>query len=652
MVSPRRLLDSVPEQLRPYLAIFVAWLLCLLVSIGLLQFLGTLGAAVAVLLFLLLIVAAAWMGYGVGMAACGLSLLLLIRMIRSGPEFAPLLSELTVHPSWRFGMVGILALLISRIAAGKRNTEAVLRSAAATLEKRVEERTGELVRREQQLQEQAQLLDLATDAIVVKDKNGLIRFWSDGATELYGWTREEAAGKNADELLHTQFPEPLETMEATLLANGAWQGELTHQRRDGRILTVMSRWALRRDSHGKPSGSLEINTDITARRRMEEQLRQAQKMEAIGRLAGGIAHDFNNILTVVNGYAEMALQEAWTQNDVRDAMTEISAAGRRAADVTQGLLAFSRRQLLKPAVVNLNSVIQRIEKMLRRLLGEDIQLVTALGEDAWEVLIDQSQLEQIIINLAVNARDAMPNGGKLTIETSYVVLDEEYCRAHLGVNAGDYALLAVSDTGHGMDESTRRQIFEPFFTTKPVGKGTGLGLATVYGIVQQSGGAITVYSEPGRGATFKTYLPRTAAAAATGHVERTEVTPAAVRPGTTILLVEDDDGLRKLAHTILESRGFRVLTASSGAEALEIFRRSPLEIDLILSDLVMPQMSGQQLAIEVRRVYPPAKIVFMSGYSEHAVLDQLVRDPTVSFVGKPFTATGLVNVVHRTLAAG
>jgi PAS domain S-box-containing protein len=652
MLSPRRVLDSVPKRLRPYVITLVVWLLCLPVSVGLLRVLGTPGAAFAAVLFLLLIVASAWMGYGLGLMACGLASVVAIRMMRSGPEFAPLLSELTLHPSWRFGVIAIVSLLISRIAAGKRNTETVLRSAAATLEKRVEERTAELVWRERQLQEQAQLLDLATDAILVKDKNGLIRFWSDGATELYGWSKGEAAGKNADALLHTKFPESPETTEATLIAKGAWQGELTQQRRDGAPLIVMSRWALRRDANGEPSGSLEINTDITARRRMEEQLRQAQKMEAIGRLAGGIAHDFNNILTVVNGYAEMALHETWTENDVRDAMTEISAAGRRAADVTRGLLAFSRRQLLQPAVVGLNSVIQRIEKMLRRLLGEDIQLVTVLAENAWEVLIDQSQLEQIIVNLAVNARDAMPNGGKLTIETSNVVLDEDYCHAHLGVGAGDYALLAVSDTGHGMDEVTRKQIFEPFFTTKDVGKGTGLGLATVYGIVQQSGGAITVYSEPGRGATFKTYLPRATAAPAEAQTARPEVIPTAARPGTTILLVEDDDGLRKLAHTILESRGFRVLIASSGSEALEIFRRSPLSIDLVLSDLVMPQMSGQQLAIEIRRVYPPAKMVFMSGYSEHAVLDQLVRDPTVSFVGKPFTATGLVNVVQRALSAG
>jgi two-component system, cell cycle sensor histidine kinase and response regulator CckA len=389
--------------------------------------------------------------------------------------------------------------------------------------------------------------------------------------------------------------------------------------------------------------------DNTAQKRLEEQLRQAQKMEAIGRLAGAIAHDFNNLLTVMNGYAEMALAELPSDSPLREAVNEISDSGRRAGELTGGLLAFSRRQVLQFSVLDLNAVIGSMEKMLRRLLGEDVEVVTALSPGLWELYADRSQLEQVIMNLAVNARDAMPQGGTLTIETVNTCLDEDYARRHLGVKSGEYVLLAVSDTGCGMDAQTQARIFEPFFTTKSPGKGTGLGLATVYGIVRQTGGSISVYSEPGRGATFKIYVPRSSASVLEAH--RAAEAAEAPRPADcpTILLVEDEENLRNFVSTMLDRSGFRVLTAACGNEALEVCRRENANVDVVLSDLVMPHMSGPQLAEEIKRLYPHMKFVFMSGYTEHAVMQQLMLHADAEFLSKPFTAAKLVSKLHAVL---
>lgn len=389
--------------------------------------------------------------------------------------------------------------------------------------------------------------------------------------------------------------------------------------------------------------------DITENQLLEGQLRQAQKMEAVGRLAGGIAHDFNNLLTVINGYAEFALQEIPADLTLCDSINEILLAGRRAAELTNGLLAFSRQQIRRPAILQLNDTVHGTEKMLRRLVGEDIEIITVLTEDLWEVEADRNQLEQIVVNLAVNARDAMPGGGILTVESSNVVLDWSSSQT-LGVPAGQYAMLAFSDNGHGMDAGTQAHIFEPFFTTKGPGKGTGLGLATVYGIVKQSGGAISVYSTPGRGTTFKLYFPRRKDVPAGPVADTADTLEALPRgPRRTILLVEDEDQVRGLAFTMLERHGFRVLAASGGNEALKLCRAEGGAVDLVLTDMVMPQMNGEELAAELRRQYPALNIVFMSGYSEHAVVNRVLRAPDVRFVSKPFTAAELLGKVHEAL---
>jgi PAS domain S-box-containing protein len=389
--------------------------------------------------------------------------------------------------------------------------------------------------------------------------------------------------------------------------------------------------------------------DITETQRLEGQLRQAQKMEAVGRLAGGIAHDFNNLLTVINGYAEFALQDLPTDLALCDSIKEILMAGRRAAELTNSLLAFSRQQVRQPKVLKLNDTVSNTEKMLRRLVGEDIEIITGLADDLWEIEADRGQLEQIVVNLAVNARDAMPKGGILTLETSNVELDEEASQ-RLNVPAGAYAMLGVSDNGHGMDVATQARIFEPFFTTKGPGKGTGLGLATVYGIVTQGGGAISVYSELQHGTTFKIFFPRWKNSAERGPAEPAEPTlgPTRIRR-QTIMLVEDEQSVRRLTVTMLERHGFRVLEADGGSAALELCRKVNGAVDLVLTDMVMPHMSGDQLAAELRRLYPHLNFLFMSGYSEHAVVNQALLSPDVSFVSKPFTAAVLLSKVNQAL---
>lgn len=379
----------------------------------------------------------------------------------------------------------------------------------------------------------------------------------------------------------------------------------------------------------------------------EEQLRQSQKLEAIGMLAGGIAHDFNNLLTVIIGYSDLTLMRLSEEDPLHRNINEVGKAAERAASLTRQLLAFSRKQVLQPRVLDLNTVVSELEKMLRRLIGENIELRTALGPDLGNVKADPGQIEQIIMNLAVNARDAMPQGGKLTIETANVYLDEEYGKVHIGVVPGPYVMFAVSDTGTGIDSQTQARIFEPFFTTKEKGKGTGLGLSTVYGIVKQSGGNIWVYSEMGQGTTFKVYLPRV-------DGDAPESTPAAAAEGVaqgseTILLAEDEDMVRTLARQILEMHGYQVLEAANGGAALLICERHKKEIHLLITDVVMPEMSGIELADRLAQLRPDMKVLFMSGYTDNAIVHQGVLDEGANFIQKPFPTDVLIRKVRSVL---
>ena len=419
---------------------------------------------------------------------------------------------------------------------------------------------------------------------------------------------------------------------------------------DGSIRWIEGRARLKRDDEQRVTSVLGASHDVTMRRQLESQLRQAQKMEAVGQLAGGVAHDFNNLLTVITSYSGMLLTELPSGDTVRDDVQQISQAADRAAILTRQLLAFSRQQVLEPRVLDVNAVVRNIEQMLRRLVREDVRLVTALAPGLGRVYADAGQLEQVIVNLAVNARDAMPDGGTLAIETAEVELGAEYARLHPEVRPGRYVMLAVSDTGSGMDAATQARVFEPFFTTKDLGRGTGLGLSTVYGIVKQSDGHISLDSEPGVGTTFRVYLPRTSVS---GTSRMPGETHPAVRAGSeTILLVEDDAQVGAAAHRILTRAGYTVLAATNGTDALRLCGQHDGAVDLLLTDMEMPDMSGRELAEQVRGLHPVVRTAFMSGYTEDGVLRQGTFEPGTVFIPKPFTPRTLTQKLREALDGG
>ena len=415
--------------------------------------------------------------------------------------------------------------------------------------------------------------------------------------------------------------------------------------KDNRAYRVLYSSIIKRD--GTVSG-LAIYRDITDLKKMEAQLLQSQKMEAIGTLAGGVAHDFNNLLTTILGYAELSLMGLGEDNPVREKIEEIKKAGDTAASLTRQLLAFSRKQIVQPKVIDINKLLSGMEKMLGRLLSEDVEVLTIPEPALWQVEADPGQMEQIIMNLAVNARDAMPMGGKLTVETANVDLDENYFREHgIEEQPGSYVMLAVSDTGSGMDKETQEHIFEPFFTTKEIGKGTGLGLSTIYGIVKQNNGVVWVYSEPGQGTTFKVYLPKVEGDAGPEEKERTPIEDFV--GFETVLIVEDDDSLRKLAQKVLQQHGYRVLAAENGEDALKVSEAHDGSIDLLITDVVMPKMSGKETAERLQPLNPQMKVIYMSGYTDNAIAHHGVLAPGLNFLEKPFTPKGLARKVREVL---
>jgi hypothetical protein len=492
-------------------------------------------------------------------------------------------------------------------------------------------------------------LNHTLDGIVGIDDRGTISMMNRAGERIFGRTAQEVVGQNVKMLM----PQPYHgehdgylsnykhTRQPKIIGSGR---EVQGLRKDG--TTFPLELAVTEFQLDNERYFVGIVRDISDKKKLESQPHQSQKMEAFGQLAGGVAHDFNNLLTVISGYSEVLLSKLPADDPKTKMVDQIHRAGERAASLTRQLLAFSRQQVLEPRVVDLNVIVNDLDKMLRRLIGEDVQYSIALAPGISPVKVDPGQIEQVIINLAVNARDAMPQGGKLTIETSEVELDDSYTAAHPEVRPGRFVRLAISDTGCGMQPDVKARIFEPFYTTKGVGQGTGLGLAVVHGIVKQSGGNIDVYSEPDIGTTFRVYLPTVQQPAAAASAEARGVPKFG---SETILLVEDEESVRDLATFVLRECGYTVMTAPQGLAALQLMATCREQIDLLVTDVVMPEMGGRKLAETLLAEHPELKVLFMSGYTDDAVVRHGVLQANANFLQKPFTPNSLADKVRAVL---
>ena len=510
-------------------------------------------------------------------------------------------------------------------------------------------------RERERLRRHERLLHLIIDAnpnlIFVKDWDGRFVLANQALAEIYGTTVKGVLGKtdadfnpNAEEVAHflRDDRDVMSSGNPKFISEEPVTNPETKQTRWFQTIKMPIRLP------GEYAVTmLGVATEITERKELGEQLLQSQKMEAVGQLAGGVAHDFNNILTAIVGYADLLAAEFKGDSRQLEDLEEIRKAARRAAALTRQLLSFSRKQVLEPKIIDVNNVVMNLDKMLRSLISENIELKTMLADDIDAARVDPNQLEQVIMNLAINARDAMPEGGTLTVETANATLDDDYASRHVSVIPGDYVMIAVTDTGSGMSEEIKARIFEPFFTTKPAGRGTGLGLSTVYGIVKQSGGNIWLYSEPGKGTTFKIYLPAIEAL----PEDIGKAAPAEVaRPGKgTVLLVEDDEQLRRLTHRALAAQGYEVLEADRGRAALDRARRHQGTIELLLTDIVMPDTNGRKLADTLRAARPGLKVLYMSGYPDRAIVNNGMLEPGDAYIAKPFTTEAITRKVRELL---
>ncbi len=538
---------------------------------------------------------------------------------------------------------GTFVLSAIRDISDRKKIAEELRRANEELHRRTAEQLGEYRSR------LASIIDSSEDAILSKGLDGTITSWNRGAERIYGYAPEEIVGKHISILTPADRPDEIrEILQKITRGESIDHYESVRVTKSGERLDVSISVAPLRNAIGEVVGASAITRDITGQKRAEAQLRQSQKMEAIGRLAGGVAHDFNNILGIINACTEFLRDRIDPATEPSVYVENIRKALERGTALTKQMLAFSRTTAVQPRLLDLNERLTEISKLLRPLLGDDVEILIVPRSPAAVIEADPGQLDQIVVNLAVNARDAMPRGGKFILETGAVKFDEDFATQHQAMPAGKYVLLAVSDTGSGMDEATVSRIFEPFFTTKEVGKGTGLGLATVYGIVKQSAGHILVYSEPGHGTTFKIYLPNAEHKIGLGSKPEVE-TVSPKRHGTTILLVEDDEIMRSLTRQLLQEHGYTVVEADDGKSALEWVESHPGGIDLLLTDVVMRRMSGPELAERLNASNPTLKVVYMSGYTGELMTNREVLKAGVTLLEKPFTRTSLLNTIHATL---
>ncbi len=538
---------------------------------------------------------------------------------------------------------GFIVLSAIRDISDRKRIESELRRVQEELYQKTAEQLGAYRTR------LASIIDSSEDAIIGKDLNGTITSWNRGAEKIYGYTAEEAIGKNISMLAPPDRPDEIPGI-LQRIAHGepVEHVESVRVTKDGRSLNVFLSVSPLRDSQGNVVGASAIARDITEQKRTEGRLHQSQKLEAIGRLAGGIAHDFNNILGIIHACKEFLFDRIDPKTESAVYIENIGKAVDRGTSLTRQLLAFSRSSTIKPRLLDLNERLKDTSKLLRPLMGDDVEILIVSKSPVAVVEADPGQLDQIVINLAVNARDAMPQGGKFILEASTIAYEEAFAGGQHTVPPGKYVLLAVSDTGSGMDEATAARAFEPFFTTKETGKGTGLGLATVYGIVKQNAGHILVYSEPGHGSTFKIYLP--SAENKLGLESDSEVAgPAPKARSATILLAEDDEIMRGLTRTMLEGHGYTVVEADDGKSALEKAAAHQGRIDLLLTDVVMRRVSGPELAEQLTASHPELKVVYMSGYTGELIKEREVVNRDITLLEKPFTRNALLDAVHTAL---
>ncbi len=538
---------------------------------------------------------------------------------------------------------GTFVLSAIRDISDRKRIAEELRRANEALHRKTAEQLGEY------RSKLASIIDSSEDAILSKDLDGVITSWNRGAELIYGYAPEEVIGKHISLLTPPDRPDEISEILAKIAKGESIEHyESVRIAKNGNHLNVSISVAPLRSASGDIVGASAIARDITAQKRAEGQLRQSQKMEAIGRLAGGVAHDFNNILGIINACTEFLRDRIDPAAEPALYVENIKKATDRGRSLTKQLLAFSRTSAIQPRVLDVNERLRDISKLLRPLLGDDVEILIVPKSPSAVVEADAGQLDQVVVNLAVNARDAMPHGGKFILETGTIRFDQAFAEQHQAVPAGKYVLLTVSDTGTGMDEATLSRIFEPFFTTKEMGKGTGLGLATVYGIVKQNAGHILVYSEPGHGTTFRIYLPSAEhKIGASSSSEPETVSPK--RHGTTILLVEDDEIMRSLTRQLLREHGYTVVEADDGKSALEWVESHPGQLDLLLTDVVMRRMSGPELVERLKASYPALKVVFMSGYTGELIAEREMLKRGITLLEKPFSRTALLNTIHETL---